>query len=178
MMVVTWSSRVHPQVTDNAFLEDINGMLTAGEVANLYAPDELVAVRDAVRADVKAAGLPELNDTMWAVFIERVRAHLHICLCMSPVGNTFRDYVRMFPALVSCTTIDWFSDWPADALKEVAPRPRPIPIHRRISIPHTRSTLLGGVALPRGCLHRAGPPARRALSLLRRADLGNYLHQS
>ena len=97
-------------------------MLTAGEVANLYAPDELVAVRDAVRADVKAAGLPELNDTMWAVFIERVRAHLHICLCMSPVGNTFRDYVRMFPALVSCTTIDWFSDWPAEALKEVASR--------------------------------------------------------
>ena len=113
------------QVTDNAFLEDVNGMLTAGEVANLYAPDELVAVRDAVRADVKAAGLPELNDTMWAVFIERVRAHLHICLCMSPVGNTFRDYVRMFPALVSCTTIDWFSDWPADALKEVASRPLP-----------------------------------------------------
>eukprot|EP00966_Prymnesium_polylepis_P235871 5454930-Prymnesium_polylepis.1 len=39
---------------------------------------------------------------------------------MSPIGSSFRNYVRMFPALVSCTTINWFSEWPADALKEVA----------------------------------------------------------
>jgi hypothetical protein len=27
-----------------------------------------------------------------------------------------------FPSLVNCTTIDWFSEWPADALKSVAAR--------------------------------------------------------
>lgn len=26
----------------------------------------------------------------------------------------------MYPALVNCTTIDWFSEWPQDALLEVA----------------------------------------------------------
>ena len=67
-----------------------------------------------------AAGLPTTNDNLWAVFVERVRKHLHIVVCCSPVGASFRNYVRMFPALVSCTTIDWFTDWPADALKEVA----------------------------------------------------------
>ena len=63
---------------DNSFLEDINGMLTAGEVNNLYPPDEIVAIRDSVRAEVKAAGLPELNDTLWQFFVEKVRSKLHI----------------------------------------------------------------------------------------------------
>jgi len=28
--------------------------------------------------------------------------------------------MRQYPALVNCTTIDWFSEWPSDALLEVA----------------------------------------------------------
>ena len=31
-----------------------------------------------------------------------------------------RNRIRMYPAFVNCTTIDWFSEWPADALLEVA----------------------------------------------------------
>ena len=40
----------------------------------------------------------------------------HIAVCCSPVGESFRNYVRMLPALFSYTTIGWFTDWPADAL--------------------------------------------------------------
>lgn len=41
-------------------------------------------------------------------------------LIYSPLGEIFRARLRQFPALVNCCTIDWFSEWPADALKSVA----------------------------------------------------------
>jgi hypothetical protein len=50
------------------------------------------------------------------------RANLHVVLCLSPVGEAFRERCRMFPGLVNCTAIDWFCEWPADALYEVAAR--------------------------------------------------------
>lgn len=50
------------------------------------------------------------------------RANLHVVLCLSPVGEAFRERCRMFPGLVNCTTTDWFMEWPADALYEVATR--------------------------------------------------------
>ncbi|XP_078741509.1 dynein axonemal heavy chain 2-like [Lampetra fluviatilis] len=41
---------------------------------------------------------------------------------MSPVGDSFRNRIRQYPALVNCTTIDWFWEWPREALLEVAER--------------------------------------------------------
>lgn len=39
---------------------------------------------------------------------------------MSPVGDTLRIRCRMFPSLVNCCTIDWFSRWPESALYYVS----------------------------------------------------------
>jgi len=41
-------------------------------------------------------------------------------LCFSPKGEGLRAKSRKFPALVNCTVIDWFQDWPYDALRRVA----------------------------------------------------------
>ena len=48
------------------------------------------------------------------------RNNLHIVLCMSPVGSAFRTRCRMFPSLVNCCTIDWFTEWPPEALLSVS----------------------------------------------------------
>lgn len=108
------------QIVTETFLEDINNILTSGEVPNLFPKDELGPVMDEVRAAAKAAGAGETQDQLYAFFLERVRTNLHVILCVSPVGEAFRERCRMFPGLVNCTTIDWFTEWPSDALFEVA----------------------------------------------------------
>lgn len=50
----------------------------------------------------------------------QVKRNLHMVLSFSPVGGEFRERLRKFPSLVNCTTIDWFSEWPRDALHTVA----------------------------------------------------------
>lgn len=37
-------------------------------------------------------------------------------LAMSPISEVFRSRIRRFPSLVTCTTLDWFSEWPEEAL--------------------------------------------------------------
>lgn len=57
---------------------------------------------------------------LYSFFIERVRQNLHVVLVMSPIGDSFRARLRMFPSVVNCCTIDWFTAWPPDALERVA----------------------------------------------------------
>ncbi|MCJ8749245.1 hypothetical protein PDJAM_G00174240 [Pangasius djambal] len=109
------------QIVVEEFLEDINNMLNSGEVPNLFEKDELEQVLAATRPRAKEAGIAEGNrDEVFQFFISRVREKLHIVLCMSPVGDAFRSRCRMFPSLVNCCTIDWFVQWPHEALLSVS----------------------------------------------------------
>ena len=109
-------------IKEEGFLEDINNILNTGEVPNIFPADEKNDVQDSVRAAAKEEsrcpdGTPQ---QLFAYFIERCKANLHIVLCFSPIGASLRNRIRSFPSLVNCTTIDWFSEWPKDALESVA----------------------------------------------------------
>lgn len=45
---------------------------------------------------------------------------LQVALCFSPVGYKLRDRSRKFPAVVNVTAIDWFHEWPQEALESVS----------------------------------------------------------
>ncbi|XP_060146271.1 dynein axonemal heavy chain 2 isoform X6 [Globicephala melas] len=111
---------VDTQVADESFLEDINNILSSGEVPNLYKADEFEEIQTLIIEQARAEQVPESSDSLFAYFTERVRNNLHIVLCLSPVGDPFRNWIRQYPALVNCTTINWFSEWPREALLEVA----------------------------------------------------------
>eukprot|EP00928_Gymnodinium_smaydae_P048229 TRINITY_DN3222_c2_g1_i2.p1 TRINITY_DN3222_c2_g1~~TRINITY_DN3222_c2_g1_i2.p1 ORF type:complete len:2601 (+),score=892.36 TRINITY_DN3222_c2_g1_i2:138-7940(+) len=107
------------QITQEKFLVYINDLLASGDIADLYASDEKDAIRNAVRSGCKGAGIQDTPENLWSFFIGRIRRNLHMSLAFSPVGDAMRNRAKKFPALVSCTVIDWFQPWPMDALYNV-----------------------------------------------------------
>ncbi|XP_051799543.1 dynein axonemal heavy chain 2 isoform X2 [Acanthochromis polyacanthus] len=110
------------QIVEESFLEDISNIMCSGEVPNLYKQDEFVEICNALSESARKDEVVETPESLFSYLTERVRNNLHIVLCMSPVGEAFRKRILQYPALVNCTTIDWFSEWPKDALLEVAER--------------------------------------------------------
>ena len=109
------------QLVKEAFLEDINGILNTGEVANLFNSEEMAVLMEDLSKPCQENGINTASQVeVMSFFVGRVRTNLHLVLCFSPIGELFRTRLRMFPALVNCCTIDWFTEWPEQALRSVA----------------------------------------------------------
>ncbi|KAK5851425.1 hypothetical protein PBY51_002220 [Eleginops maclovinus] len=108
------------QVADEKFLVLVNDLLASGEIPDLFPDDEVENIIGSVRPEVRSSGLMDSRENCWKFFIDRVRRQLKVALCFSPVGSTLRVRSRRFPALVNCTAIDWFHEWPQEALESVS----------------------------------------------------------
>ena len=103
------------QILKESMVEDISNILNNGEVPNLFPPEEKMKIIEEMSSYV--AGTP---NEKYAYFVQQCKKNLHLVICMSPVGEAFRRRLRTFPALVNCTTIDWFLPWPEEALRSTA----------------------------------------------------------
>lgn len=127
------------QIIDDNFLEDINTLLNSGDISSLFDNEEKSALIDKVKFDQpKTLNIQYLinqftkfqntyehrHETkpadLYDKFIERVKTNLHVILAFSPVGSNLRNQLRIFPSLINCCIIDWFHEWPDQALELVA----------------------------------------------------------
>jgi len=111
------------QIKDESWLEDIDSILNAGEVNNIFPMEDKIEIYEKCREPAqRAAGEDAVlgNVELYAYFVARCKDNLHLVLGMSPLGATLATRLRMFPSLVNCCTIDWFQAWPEEALKVVA----------------------------------------------------------
>ena len=68
-------------------MEDMQNMLNGGVVPNIYPADDMQRVRDEMKSQYKLAGQTnEAPEAMNDFFFDRVKNHLHLAICMSPVG--------------------------------------------------------------------------------------------
>ncbi|KAK9886617.1 hypothetical protein WA026_017539 [Henosepilachna vigintioctopunctata] len=110
------------QIPKEDFLVLINDILASGEISDLLSDEEVENVLFSVKGEVKNLGLVDTRENCWKFFINRVRRLLKCVLCFSPVGTTLRIRSRKFPAIINCVSIDWFHEWPEEALLSVSAR--------------------------------------------------------
>lgn len=87
----------------------------------MFKHDDLEKAIITCRPEAVESGIDSDNrNAIFRFFIQRVRSKLHLVISMSPIGDAFRRRCRLFPSLVNNSTIDWFDDWPMEALLSVA----------------------------------------------------------
>ncbi|TDG53310.1 hypothetical protein AWZ03_000125 [Drosophila navojoa] len=109
------------QATDEGYVEDINGILNTGDLPNLYQLEDKATIMENMANVAKQVGkvLDSLPSEVYAYYIERIREQLHIALAFSPIGESFKERIRVYPSLINCCTIDWYMPWPEEALSRV-----------------------------------------------------------
>jgi dynein heavy chain len=114
-------------IINEAFVEDINNILSVGEIPNLFSPKEdLPAIREKIKKEyirefgTEGKELRVSEDELNEYFFTRMQSNFHLMICMSKTGDNLRNYCRMYPGLVNNTTLIWFMPWPQEALIEVA----------------------------------------------------------
>ena len=107
------------QITNERFLVYMNDLLSSGNIPDLFSVEDVDDIISTIAPKVKASGIVPDRGHSWDFFIRTVRKNLHVVLSFSPMSDAFRVRARRFPALVNCTSIDWFQPWPKDALYRV-----------------------------------------------------------
>ena len=107
---------VDTQIIDEQMLEDINNVLNSGDVTNLYKADDLEDIYNTCRQDCVAKKIQPNKMNMYSAYLARIKRNIHCIIAMSPLGTKFTTRLRMFPSLINCSTIDWFTEWPEEAL--------------------------------------------------------------
>lgn len=97
-------------------LEDLNSILNSADVTNLYNEKDFEDITTVCKSECTKKGLIPTKQNVFNQYLVRVRKNIHIILAMSPIGEAFSTRLRMFPSLVNCSTIDFFTEWPDQAL--------------------------------------------------------------
>jgi dynein heavy chain len=97
-------------------MEDINNILNSGDVTGIYQEKDVEDIVTGCKTDCIKKGIPPTKMNTFTQYLIRVKKNIHLIIAMSPLGESFMTRLRMFPSLINCCTINWFTEWPEEAL--------------------------------------------------------------
>ena len=108
------------QIFAEEVLEDISTILNKGAVASVFKNEDKARLIENISLNFPEETSHLSTAEKFEFFLNRCRKNLHLSLCFSPADKNFKVRLRTFPSLINCSSIDWFLDWPEEALLSVA----------------------------------------------------------
>jgi dynein heavy chain len=108
-------------------LQDISCVLNGTDIPGLFTNDE---IRNLV-AEMEERGLLEKSEIKapvqdsYAQLVQMAYDSMHLIICVDPYTNGMRDLFADYPSLASRCALDWFEDWPAETMQQMAERHLP-----------------------------------------------------
>ena len=104
-----------------AFLERMNALLASGEVPGLFDGEEYMSLMNQCKEAAQREGkIMDTEEELYRNFIYNVQRNLHVVFTMNPANPDFTNRTASSPALFNRCVIDWFGNWPEEALYQVA----------------------------------------------------------
>ena len=103
-----------------SFMEKMNALLASGEIPGLFEGEEYNALIAMYKEYQSKAKKIENEEDIYAKFIKAVQRNLHVVFTMNPANPDFSNRATSSPAIFNRCVIDWFGDWPLEALQQVA----------------------------------------------------------
>jgi dynein heavy chain 1, cytosolic len=108
-------------VLSTAFLERMNALLASGEVPGLFDGEEYMSLMNQCKESAQREGkIMDTEEELYRNFIYNVQRNLHVVFTMNPANPDFSNRTASSPALFNRCVIDWFGNWPEEALYQVA----------------------------------------------------------
>lgn len=106
------------QLRDEALIECVNSLLSAGELPGLFEQQELDTMLAPLKEEMSNAGYK--HRTIFDFFVSRVQTFLHIALSMDPSNPSFLSRCESNPALYTRCNMLWMSSWTTHSMERIA----------------------------------------------------------
>ena len=84
----------------NMLIHPARRQLSSGDIPNLFPNEDIDDICNAIRPEVKQAGLIDTRDACWEFYIEKVRKH--VCLCFLHALMQCADALCLCNVLMQC----------------------------------------------------------------------------
>ncbi|XP_067124238.1 dynein axonemal heavy chain 1-like [Centruroides vittatus] len=107
------------EVVSEEFMNNICNLLSSNNILNLMEEKDLNEICFSLRPVLMENKIPFSKSNFYSSFISRISNCLHTIITLR-YEEKFQNRLRQFPALIKCCAMDWFLEWPPEALKEIA----------------------------------------------------------